>query len=240
VGTPGEEIDIWWRIGLRTVGRLYWAAFQLRYAGLDRIPAEGPAIFAMNHVSVLDPIALALATASRGRAIRFLAGAEFFEHPVWGPGLRVTRQIPVRRGLRDLAALEELTAELRRGGLAGIFPEGHIGTSVGRLRGRSGVTRVAKETGVPVVPVGIWGTQLRWPLGKLNILPLRRLPLAVAIGEPMHVSRDGEAATLREDTARIMAAIETLVARSRAAVEGGPAATRQGAPGSGSGSAGRR
>src|SRR5438477_374900 len=122
-----EEIDVWRRIGLRTVGRLYWGAVRLRYAGLARIPRQGSAIFAMNHVSVLDPIALALATASRGRAIRFLAGAEFFEHPVWGPGLRVTGQIPVRRGIRDLAALDELIAELRRGGLAGIFPDGTVG-----------------------------------------------------------------------------------------------------------------
>ena len=234
-----DELDRWWRIGLLTVGRLYWAAFRLRYSGLDRIPRQCPAIFAMNHVSVLDPIALALATASRGRAIRFLAGGEFFDHPVWGPGLRLTKQIPLRRGLRDLAALDELIAELRRGGLAGIFTEGRIGASTGRLRGRSGVTRVARATEVPVIPVGLWGTQSRWPLGHLNILPLRRLPLAVAIGEPIHVQQDHSSAALREDTARIMVAIEELVARARAAVDGAAPATPRSKQVAGSGPAGR-
>jgi 1-acyl-sn-glycerol-3-phosphate acyltransferase len=235
MGATNDEIDLWWRIGLLTVGRLYWGAFRLRYSGLDRIPHEGPAIFAMNHVSVLDPIALALATAIRGRAIHFLAGAEFFEHPVWGPGLRVTGQIPVRRGVRDLAALDDLIAELRRGGLAGIFPEGRIGAGTGRLRGRSGVTRVARAAGVPVIPVGLWGTQARWPLGGLNVRPLRRLPVAVAIGEPMHVQAAHHAAVLREDTQRIMAEIEALVGKARAAVESAAAPTPETAPAEGFG-----
>ncbi|HMC36242.1 MAG TPA: lysophospholipid acyltransferase family protein [Actinomycetota bacterium] len=233
-----EEIDIWWRIGLRTVGRLYWGALRLRYAGLERIPRQGSAIFAMNHVSVLDPIALALATASRGRAIRFLAGAEFFEHPVWGPGLRVTGQIPVWRGIRDLAALDELIAELRRGGLAGIFPEGRIGAGTGRLRGRSGVTRVARAAGVPVIPVGLWGTQARWPLDGLKILPFRRLPVAASIGDPIQVRSTHDTTALREDTRRIMTAIEGLVAKARAAVENA-APIPETAPDAGLGRAGR-
>ena len=193
----------------------------MRFSGLDHIPTQGPGLFAMNHVSVLDPIALALATASRGRAIRFLSGAEFFEHPVWGPCLRLTGQIPVRRGIRDLAALGELNAVLSNGGLAGIFPEGRIGQGTGRLRGRSGVTRVARATGTPVIPVGLWGTQFRWPPGQLQILPLRPSPLAVAIGEPIVVARDDDPAVLRAETRRIMAEIEALAAKARDAVERG-------------------
>jgi 1-acyl-sn-glycerol-3-phosphate acyltransferase len=215
-----SEIDPAWRFGLLTVGRLYWTAFDMRVSGLDHIPREGPAFFAMNHVSVLDPIALALATASRGRAVRFLAGAEFFAHPVWGPCLRLTGQIPIRRGIRDLAALEDLTSVLTNGGLAGIFPEGRIGEGTGRLRGRSGVTRVARATGAPVVPVGLWGTQSRWPLGGLKVFPLRRLPLAMAIGEPVRVEDARTPAALREATRHIMARIESLAARARARVQG--------------------
>jgi 1-acyl-sn-glycerol-3-phosphate acyltransferase len=215
-----QEIDPWWRLGLLTVGRLYWTAFRIRVSGLDHIPVEGPGFFAVNHVSVLDPIAVALATASRGRAVRFLAGAEFFAHPVWGPCLRLTSQIPVRRGIRDLAALEELTSVLSGGGLAGIFPEGRIGEGTGRLRGRSGVTRVARATGAPVIPVGVWGTQARWPVEGLRVLPLRRLPLAVAIGEPIRVGDAHTPAALREATRHIMARIEALAAKARAEVEG--------------------
>ena len=114
----------------------------------------------------------------------------------------MTGQIPVRRGIRDLAALDELIAELRRGGLAGIFPEGRIGAGTGRLRGRSGVTRVARAAGVPVIAVGLWGTQARWPLDGLKILPFRRLPVAVSIGDPIHVRSTHDTTALREDTRR--------------------------------------
>ena len=150
----------------------------------------------------------------------------------------MTGQIPVRRGIRDLAALDELIAELRRGGLAGIFPEGRIGAGTGRLRGRSGVTRVARAAGVPVIPVGLWGTQARWPLDGLKILPFRRLPVAVSIGEPIHVRSTHDTTALREDTRRIMTAIEGLVAKARARVENA-APIPETAPAAGLGRAGR-
>src|SRR5439155_1496106 len=79
-----------------------------------------------NHVSVLDPIAIALGAAARGRAIRFLAATEFFAHPLWGPSLRAGRAVPVRRGARDLASLERFMNEVRAGSLVGIFPEGMV------------------------------------------------------------------------------------------------------------------
>ena len=64
----GGELDLWWHIGLATVGAGYRALLHCRYHGLDHLPREGPALLASNHVSVLDPIAIALGTASRGRA----------------------------------------------------------------------------------------------------------------------------------------------------------------------------
>lgn len=216
------ELDIWWRIGLQSVGRAYRLVLHCRYAGLEHIPAEGPAILAANHVSLLDPIAVALGASGRGRAIRFLAASEFFGHPVWGPGLRILRQIPIRRGTRDLAALDELAGTLRDGGLAGIFPEGRITDGRRPLRGRSGVTRVARAGGVPVVPVGLWGTQARWPRarGSPLLLPLRRTHVAVAFGPAIEVDRasSGTPNGLRTATAQIMREVEDLMLRARGAV----------------------
>ncbi len=111
------EIGLRWRIIRVIVGGPYLLALRVRVSGLDRIPAEGPAILAVNHVSVLDPIAVALAAYSRGRAIRFLAAAEFFSHPLtglvlrgWGPGPvaprapRAERADPNSRGHRHRRA----------------------------------------------------------------------------------------------------------------------------------------
>jgi 1-acyl-sn-glycerol-3-phosphate acyltransferase len=189
----------------------------MRFYGLDRIPERGAAILAPNHVSVLDPIAVALAVAERGRVIRFLAAAEFFGHPLLGPGLRITHQIPIKRGIRDLAALDDLVRVIRDGRLAGIFPEGRIRSGTPPLKGHSGLARIAQATGAPVIPVGVWGTRDRWPPGKPLLRPLRRLPLTVVIGEPMSVDLPGSSGrALKKATIRIMSGIEDCMGEARA------------------------
>ena len=215
--TRGSEFDFWWRAGLLTLSPVYRLLFKLRFEGLEHIQRAGPAIVAPNHVSVLDPIAVALATSTRGRPVRFLAAAEFFAHPVWGWGLRRTKQIPVRRGTRDLGALSQLQEVLHRGGLAGIFPEGRVGLGQPPLKGRSGLARAAFAARVPILPVGVWGTQARWPLGGAKLsLPLR-VPVAVVIGDPIQMpdtARSPE--SFREVTQRVMESIEAQVTRARA------------------------
>ena len=216
--TRRGRFDFWWRAGLLTVAPLYRLLFRLRFEGLDRIPAAGPAILAPNHVSVLDPIAVALATSARGRPVRFLAAAEFVAHPVWGWGLRRTKHIPVRRGTRDLGALRQLQDVLLRGGLAGIFPEGRVGIGELPLRGRSGLVRAALAARVPILPVGVWGTQLRWPLGGLKLSRPLRVPVAVVMGEAIYVPDDagGSSGVLRDVTGEVMRSIEAQVIRARA------------------------
>ncbi len=121
--------DRWWRIGLVVVGGLIRLALGIRFEGLENIPETGGAILAPNHVSVLDPVALALGPSRRGRTIRFLAAAEFFDRRRWliSFWLRRFQQIPVRRGLADWAALNEIAGVIHAGSLAGIFPEGRMG-----------------------------------------------------------------------------------------------------------------
>jgi 1-acyl-sn-glycerol-3-phosphate acyltransferase len=231
VGERGE-LDVWWRVGVATVGRIYRTAIHVRYRGLEHIPRLGPAIVGVNHVSVLDPVAIALGTASQGRMLRFLAATEFFAHPVWGPGLRVMRQIPIRRGIRDLAALDELTSVLRGGGLAGIFPEGRVGDGSLPLRGRSGATRVALATGAPILPVAVWGTQARWPRGPIRYSRPLRTPVAVAFGEPyaLDPAIAGSPGEMRRATRDLMVRIEGLIKVSQRAVESWTANRRGHAP----------
>jgi 1-acyl-sn-glycerol-3-phosphate acyltransferase len=215
---PGRsrEFDCWWRLGLLTVAPLYRLLFRMRFDGLDRIPPFGAAILAPNHVSVLDPIVVALATSARARTIRFLAAAEFFAHPVWGWGLRRTRQIPLKRKIRDLGALQQLQDVLKGGGLAGIFPEGRVGRGELPLRGRSGLVRAALAAGVPIVPVGLWGTQTRWPRGGLVLSRPLRVPVAASFGNAMQVPEDARSpGGLREVTREVMKSIETQMIRAR-------------------------
>jgi 1-acyl-sn-glycerol-3-phosphate acyltransferase len=222
VGSPdmireGGEFDFWWRAALLTLAPLYRLLFPMMLEGLDRIPRRGAAILAPNHVSVLDPIAVALATSARGRSVRFLAAAEFFAHPVWGWGLRRMRQIPVRRGTRDLGALSQLQQVLRAGGLAGIFPEGRVGPGDLPLRGRSGLVRAALAARVPILPVGVWGTQVRWPVGGLRPARPLRVPVAVVMGESIQVPEEagGSPSVLREVTREVMGSIERQMGMAR-------------------------
>lgn len=232
---PADERPLLWRVAEALVRPVFTLAFDLRFAGLQRIPEPGrPALLAANHVSVLDPLAIALGVVRRGRTVRFLAAAEFFRHPVWGPPLRLMGQIPVRRGAGDLRALEAVTAFLRRGGLGGIFPEGRVADGELPLRGRPGVARIALATGVPVVPVAVWGTQARWPRGGLRWRPLRRLPVAVAVGEPIapraseppHQGQEQEGVLAL--TRRVMEAIEEQVRLAQRLVAEGDRGSHRG------------
>ena len=211
--------DLWWRIGLATVGVLIRAFLRLRFEGLENIPDRGGAILAPNHVSVLDPIALALGPSSQGRTVRFLAGAEFFgqgKHIV-AFGLRRFRQIPVRRGMADWGALREVGDVIRRGALAGIFPEGRMGDGPGLLPGHKGLARVALVAGVPVIPVAIWGTHRRWPRSGFRWRRPLRPTVRILAGTPIAVAGDPRnRKDVRDLTDRIMAEIAALSSRAQA------------------------
>jgi len=209
----------WWLVVRYSVGLAFDAAFRLRFAGLANVPAAGGALLAYNHVSVLDPVVVALGADRRGRSVRFLSLAEAFDQPLVGWGLRRTRQIPLRRGLGDWEALEAVAAAIRAGALAGLSPEGTVGDGTALQPGQRGAARIALLTGAPVIPVGIWGIQQRWPRAGLRLEPPLRPTVAVAFGPP--VVPEGDARS-RSDvlalTARIMSSLgdQVELARSRA------------------------
>jgi 1-acyl-sn-glycerol-3-phosphate acyltransferase len=188
------DLNGWWRFGVLVLGAISRPLLTIRVNGVEHVPMEGPGIVASNHVSVLDGIALALVIARhRRRMTRFLTAAEFFRKPIYAWALRLYRQIPIRRGGGDEGALDEAVRTVREGALAGIFPEGKVNPAPeGALqRGRTGVARVALATGAPVVPVGIWGTQRRWPRGGIRwerpvrtTIALEFRPPVTGVGDP--------------------------------------------------------
>ncbi|CAL8897422.1 1-acyl-sn-glycerol-3-phosphate acyltransferase [Kocuria varians] len=191
--------------------------------GLDNVPSEGPAILASNHLSVPDAIFMPVAVP---RQVYFLAKSEYFTTPglrgrivAWF--FRAINQIPMdRRGGR--ASAQSLSAggqALAEGKLVGIYPEGTRSPDGRLYRGKIGVARLALETGAPVIPVAMIGTDRMQPLGSRFPDP-RRARITTVFGEPMDfshlMSQHGDHATLRRVTDEIMAAIQQLSGQERA------------------------
>lgn len=118
-----------------------WCRLEVR--GIEELRAPGGVLVVSNHDSSLDPLALGEACMRVRRPLRFLARASLWR---WWP-VRVLldglRQIPVRRGTGDRAAIEAATSALRAGEAVGVFPEGTISRGK-RLRAHGGVARLAE------------------------------------------------------------------------------------------------
>jgi 1-acyl-sn-glycerol-3-phosphate acyltransferase len=220
VRRTAKEITPWWRLGLALLGPAFAAAFRLDVRGADNVPASGCAVVASNHRSVVDGVLLALVGARSGRAIRFLVAAEIFNVRFIGWVLRTFGQIPIRRGNQDAGALDEAVAALEGGSVVGIFPEGRVNDEPEMLRGRTGVARIALAAGAPVVPLGLWGTQTRWPRSGIRWrLPLRPR-VAVEIGPSVQPRGDvNSAADVRAFTDEVIRAIEAAAAHARTRAE---------------------
>ena len=187
-------------------------ALEWEFEGLEHIPEQGPVLLAANHIAHLDALLLAYIAELRGRRARILAKAELFSVPLVGSILRAVGDIPAgsRKGRSEstLAAAEEALAD---GGCIVIFPEGTISRDLEPQRAHTGVARLACATGVPVVPVGLWGSHRIWGKGRLP-RPRRGVAEVVSIGAPVTVEPGDEH---RAAADRIMAAICAQVARAR-------------------------
>lgn len=215
-----DDRNLAYRLGTLAVGLAFRVGFRLRYAGTSQVPEEGPAIVAGNHVSALDGLVLGLAVSERRKRVtRFLAAAEFFGKWWAGWALRLLRQIPVRRGARDVGALDEAIATVQAGALLGIFPEGKVNPGTELQPAKSGVGRIALATGAPVIPAGIWGTQDRWPRAGLHLRRPWRPPLAVTFGSPIEPEGDPDSPEdLQRFLDRVMGGIAEQVEVARALV----------------------
>src|SRR5689334_13020901 len=158
--------------------------------GLDYVPQSGPMILASNHLAVADSFFLPLVVSRR---ITFLAKAEYFT----GTGLSgwfqrwfytAAGQVPIDRTDADSAQAALTTAEriLDEGKLLGMYPEGTRSPDGRLYKGKTGLARLALESGVPVIPVAMIGTNVVNPPGKKM---LRFGRVTVRFGKPMDFSR---------------------------------------------------
>ena len=151
---------------------------RLRVEGAANLPPDGPAIIAANHLSFFDSVLLLFALPRRVYA---LGKAEYTERRItrWlfcGAGM-----IPIRREQpADLSgAFDQAREVLDAGGVLAIFPEGTRSRDGQLHRGHSGAAHLALETGAPLVPVGIIGTDHILPTGARFVRPFRRATLRV-------------------------------------------------------------
>jgi 1-acyl-sn-glycerol-3-phosphate acyltransferase len=176
-----------------------------------RLPGQGGALVAANHLSYLDPLVLAAAAM---RPMYFMAKSELFQMPILGPILRGVRVFPVHRGSVDRAALRTCEELVRAGQLVVIFAEG-TRSATGRLEEfEPGVGLLALRTRAPVVPIGISGTDRVLPRNIPMLLPGK---IEVRIGPPVSFpdlyDRPIERETVAEATRRLMLATAALLPR---------------------------
>nr|WP_040478940.1 lysophospholipid acyltransferase family protein [Longispora albida] len=181
---------LYWVLKHIFIGPWLWLLFRPKVEGLENVPAEGAAIMASNHLSFSDSIFLPLVVKRR---ITFVAKAEYFT----GKGIKGwisraffggTGQIPLDRvgGSAAAGALATGARILNSGELFGIYPEGTRSPDGRLYKGKTGVARLALETGAPVVPCAMVNTHIVQPPGK--IWP-RFVRVHIKIGKPLDFSR---------------------------------------------------
>jgi 1-acyl-sn-glycerol-3-phosphate acyltransferase len=193
-----------------------------RFIGMERIPAEGPALLVLNHVSHVDPVYDAVMVHRAGRLPRFLAKNTLWNVPVFPWVLDAAEQIPVYRGTADAQkALQEAHRALGENKVVLIYPDGTITKDPQGwpMVPKVGVARLALQHDVPVIPIGRWGTREVFDgyHKKLSLFP--RKTVTVHVGEPIDLAahradlQDNQA--LRKTAELIMGRVRTLVGEVR-------------------------
>jgi 1-acyl-sn-glycerol-3-phosphate acyltransferase len=209
------ELAAYWfvRWFVEVVCRLMWR-IEVRHK--ERVPATGACVLAPSHRSFLDTPFLACVTRRR---IRFMGKAELWKYGWSAAFLSALGGFPVDRSGADRAAMRAAEAALAGGEPLGMFPEGtrRSGPVVEDLH--HGVAFVAARMGVPVVPIGIGGSERI--LGRGRTLP-RLSKVVVIVGEPILPPERAPGASVRRGdvtalTGQLQAAVQALFDEAEAA-----------------------
>lgn len=202
---PNASPAVYWF--LRSVFRfLGWLLLRQEVHGLENIPASGPFLIVVNHLGIADPPLVFMNV--RRQMVMFAADK-------WKkvPGIRhlaeATGVIWVARGEADLSAIKSALAVLKSGRPLGMAPEGTRSPTRALQRGKTGAAYLADRTGVPIVPIGISGSE-RF---AENLRRLRRTPVRFVVGKPFHLPPNGHAKgdLLEAYTTQIMCRIAALL-----------------------------
>lgn len=186
--------------------------FRPKVRGLRNVPVTGPVILASNHLSFSDSVFMPLVVP---RKVTFLAKSEYFTSP--GPKGLLKKltflalgQVPVDRsgGRRSEAALITGLKVLSDGNCLGIYPEGTRSPDGRLYKGRTGLVRLALESGAPIIPIAMFDTDKIQPSGKLIPKIMR---VKMIFGEPIYLKGDStNLQLLRDLTDDLMRKIQAL------------------------------
>lgn len=196
--------------GVNGIGRLLLRVLGIRVhpTGLENLPTSGPVILAANHVSYPDFVFIEKAAVERGRYVRFLT-----RHDVWKPGpiawaMNAMGHVPVDRTVPAAAYLHARRL-LGDGQAVGLFPEAGISYSYTVRSLMRGAAALAAETGAPIVPVAIWGSQRIYSVGDppppIDWTRGRRVD--ITFGEPRYVARDADLVAATTDLGHTLTAM---------------------------------
>lgn len=147
--------------------------------GGENIPVRGPILLAVNHRAYMDPPYLSMVTK---RQLHLMAKTELFQIPVFGPYIRALGAFPVKRGVPDRGAIRQAIDELKAGHVLGIFPEGTRAEPGTLMPAERGFALIAKQTGIPVVPIALEGTDRVHPKHAKR---LHRAHVTATVGRPV-------------------------------------------------------
>lgn len=197
--------------------------FKAKVVGVRNVPRSGGAILASNHVHTMDSVVL---PAMMPRVVTFPAKAELFHgkdlpSKIVAWFLKLIKMVPMERGggRASAASLQAISDVLAEGNLVAIYPEGTRSPDGRLYRGHTGVARMALDNDVPILPVGMVGTQT---VRGLFGIPWVRRPLIV-VGEPIAFPQYAHSRDIRVHrwvTEEIMAAIQQLTGQEYVAVYG--------------------
>jgi len=145
-----------------------------RAYGLDRLPKTGGCVLAINHLAWID---IPLVGGLSPRNLNYVAKRELLDVPVLGPYIGWHGVISVRRGESDREAVRLMRQAARDGRAVALYVEGTRQRSGEPDAAKPGAAMVAIQEGVPVVPIGVYGTQF-WK-------PWNFAPCSIAVGEPV-------------------------------------------------------
>ena len=184
-GDLGRRMSLLDRVAYRFFWSLLWLVckvwFRFRVVGGENLPADEAYILAPVHRSYLDTPVGGMVTARRQR---FLGKESLWNNRAAGRFLTIVGGFPVERGTADRAALRACQDVLERGEPMVMFPEGtrQHGPVVEADLMHAGPAFVAARAGVPLVPMGIAGTDYAMPGSSMLIRPVR---VVMVVGEPI-------------------------------------------------------
>jgi len=201
---------LFYDIATITMKALLLSLTRWRVEGKENVPRTGPLIVVANHHNIIDP---PLISASVPRRISFMAKEELFRSRMLRAIVQNYGAFPVRRGQLDRVAVRWALTALQNGGALGMFPEGKRSPNAQLQSPQPGASLLAARSGVPILPVGISGSERVNGIGFI----LHRPRINVTIGRPFRLASSGDKVTrsrLAQHSESIMEHIAELLPES--------------------------